>query len=582
MHLKADVAPPPTHWPAQWRSVARRHAAEIGGVACLVTAIGLWLYLLATGAAASAGWPLRTAVLALPLCTAFGVWLYLRGRQADRSLRDGESLFRTMADTAPVLMWLAAPDKLCIFFNKGWLDFTGRTLEQERGNGWAAGVHPEDLPSCLATYHGAFDRREPFAMEYRLRDRDGVYRWVRDEGVPRYGADGQFAGYVGCAVDITERHAQVAALRASEERHRDVLNTQADLVCRYLLDGTLTFVNEAYCRYLGRDREALIGASYFDFVPTHGKKPPSRYTRQPDDCAEPLEIEREVIRPDGTSGWHHWVARPIVGPDGVVREYQATGRDITERKRAEEAHRRIVHASRLATIGALTAMITHEVNQPLCSIRCNARAALNLLDAEDPSLDQIREILLDICRDDQRADDVVKRIRGLLHKRDVEFRPVDLNDAVEEILRVTATDAQRRQVRITAELAPNLPAVYGDLIQLQQVVLNVVQNGMDAMQDTPAGDRRLALRTRFLESQGCVEVEISDRGRGIPEDALGSIFDTFFTTKDDGMGVGLAIARTVVEAHGGRIWAQPGATGGAVFSFRVPTADHAPFTVGHA
>ena len=233
---------------------------------------------------------------------------------------------------------------------------------------------------------------------------------------------------------------------------------------------------------------------------------------------------------------------------------QAIGHDITDRKRAEDVQRRLAHSSRLAAVGELTAMVAHEVNQPLCAILSNAEAAEMLLARENPPLDQILEIIKDIRDDDLRADEVIRGIRSLVGRREIHIQAVDLNRMVTHVLRLVSGDALFRRVRIQRTLAESLPLVAADQPQIEQVLLNLIVNGMDAMQGTPEAARELSVQTRLVDPD-CVEIAVVDRGCGIPPDRLPELFDSFFTTKPDGMGVGLSIARWIVLAHGGRIWA---------------------------
>ncbi len=279
--------------------------------------------------------------------------------------------------------------------------------------------------------------------------------------------------------------------------------------------------------------------------------------------------EHEVILADGTIRWQQWVDSAIVASDGRVTELQGIGRDITDRKRAEEANQKLAHASRLAVLGELTASIAHEINQPLGAILSNADAAELLLEAGPGRLDEVRRILADIRKDDLRASEVIRRMRELLGKRPLERQPLDLNEVVAGVLQLLGGDAARRGVALEIDLAPGLPAVHGDRVHLQQVLLNLLLNGMEAMADTPAcRQRRLAVRT--ARNGGGVEVAVTDRGTGIPPDRLPRLFESFFTTKPDGMGLGLSIARSIVEAHGGRIWAENRPEGGATFRFTMP------------
>ncbi len=366
---------------------------------------------------------------------------------------------------------------------------------------------------------------------------------------------------------LTSKHVR-DALQASEERYRAVVESQTELVCRYLPDTTLTFVNEAYCRFFGRAREELIGRRFVELIPESSQAVAldevASLVREPRVCT----YEHEVILADGAVRWQQWVDSAIVASDGRVTELQGIGRDITDRKRAEEASQKLAHASRLAVMGELTASIAHEINQPLGAILSNADAAELLLEAGPGRLEEVRRILADIRKDDLRASQVIRRMRELLGKRPLERQPLDLNDVAAGVLQLLGADAARRGVALEIELAPGLPAVHGDRVHLQQVLLNLLLNGMEAMADTPASRRRLAVRTAPDDTG--VGVAVTDSGPGIPRERLPRLFDSFFTTKQDGMGLGLSIARSIVEAHGGRIWAQNRPDGGATFRFTVP------------
>jgi len=349
-----------------------------------------------------------------------------------------------MADSAPALIWMSGTDKLCVFFNRGWLDFTGRTISQEMGNGWAEGVHPDDLEHCLKIYNTSFDAREPFEIEYRLRRRDGAYRWVLDRGVPRYAQDGEFLGYVGMAIDLTDR------------------------------------------------------------------------------------------------------------------------------KRAQEARQNLMHASRLAVVGEFTATIVHELNQPLSAMLFNLEIMKNMLDPQITRHQEILEILADVRAENERAGEAMRRIRALVSKHELKMEPVDLNAAVSEAVRLVEVDVRRRGVQLHTDIHAPSAMVRGDAVHLQQVMLNLIANAMDAMKECAPSQRQLFIRTAS-DVDGYVQVEVKDTGQGIREEILSRIFESFFTTKPDGMGMGLALVRSIVKTHSGRLWVENNADGkGAVFRFILP------------
>jgi signal transduction histidine kinase len=236
---------------------------------------------------------------------------------------------------------------------------------------------------------------------------------------------------------------------------------------------------------------------------------------------------------------------------------------------AQQQHMDLAHASRLTIVGELTASITHEISQPLGAILSNAETAEILLQSKQPHLGEVQQILADIRKDDLRASEVIRHMRELLRKRELELKPIDLNAAASDVLRFVAGETHRQGVKIEKQFADNLPVVRGDVIHLQQVLLNLILNGMEAMSESSESNRRLTMRTAY-DGKANVEVAVEDSGPGIPPERLPRLFDSFFTTKTHGMGLGLSIVRSIVEAHGGRIWAKNNSSRGACFRFTLP------------
>jgi len=289
------------------------------------------------------------------------------------------------------------------------------------------------------------------------------------------------------------------------------------------------------------------------------------------------DAEYRVVLPSGELRW--------IGSHGAV-EFDDSGKpilfrgvshDITWRKAAEQEaenlRRQIAHAGRVSMMGQLASSLAHEINQPLGAILRNAEAAELFMQEPTPDLEEIRTILADIRKDDQRAGNVIDRMRSLLKRRDMDKRPVDVGELIRGVVALVHSDAAARHINLDMAIADNLPPVFGDLVHLQQVLLNLIVNGMDALDEAKSADRRVSV-TAALDGPGKVEIAVSDSGRGIPADNLANIFDPFFTTKSNGMGMGLPISRTIIEAHGGRLWAENGNKGGASFRFTLPIAQN--------
>jgi PAS domain S-box-containing protein len=489
-------------------------------------------------------------------------------------LYESESRFRIMADAAPVLIWVAGVDKLCTFFNKPWLDFTGRSTEQELGNGWAEGVHRDDLQNCLQVYTSAFDVRQPFVMQYRLRRNDGEYRWISDQGVPRYDEQGKFAGYIGSCVDVTELMTKDEALRQSEERMRLAAAAVNLGIWEWDLSTDEIWATNARRGLLGSPAPGKVALE--DFICRLHPDDRDRVRHTIDDAiqtGEDFDSEYRLILHDGIVRWMSTRGSVHFDDAGKPARLLGISIDITARKQAElDAQRdraELSHLSRVALMGEMSASIAHELNQPLAGILSNASAGQRFIDKGDVDLREIRELLGDIIADGRRASDVMLGIRGMVKKGQVARRSVDLNEVVMDAVRMVSPDAVLRSCQVETSLDASLSAIEGDPVQLQQVLLNLVINAFDAMRDTPLPRRKVVIATQS-NSDATVRTSVRDYGAGISEEMRDRVFDPFFTTKNEGLGMGLAIVRSIVESHGGTITIENANGGGARFGFVLP------------
>ena len=285
------------------------------------------------------------------------------------------------------------------------------------------------------------------------------------------------------------------------------------------------------------------------------------------------DTKYRVLLPDGSVRWIHSMGRAEYGRNGRPIRTLGVSTDIThhhhEEQEMKQLRHELAHVDRVTLLGQLASALAHELNQPLGAILRNAEAAELFLQMDPPDLEEVAAILADIRTDDQRAGQVIERMRLLLKRRDLESESVDVAGLIDVVVALTRGDAVARKITIETDHSRNLPPVRGDRVQFQQVLLNLVVNGMDALDDQTGGSRRVSLRAG-RDGDGVIEIRVSDSGPGIPAEKLGKIFDPFFTTKPQGLGVGLAITRTIVEAHGGRIWAENNPEGGATFRVTLP------------
>ena len=377
----------------------------------------------------------------------------VKRHRAERSLTESEHRFQNVANTAPVLIWMSGMNNEGIFFNKTWLQFTGRTMDEECGDGWLKGVHPDDLPHCLEICGTGFKKREPFTIEFRLRRKDGEYRWVLDTGTPRFEA-GKFVGYIGSCIDITERR-------------------QAEL----------------------------------------------------DHQLQSTELAR---------------------------------------------------VGRLALMGELAASLAHEVNNPLGAMVANASAAQRMLARDALEPEELKNVLTDIVADGHRAREVIQGIRNMVRKSEVSYSPIRPNDLIKDLIRILRADALARRINLVTEIDEKLGPVMGNRVQLLQVLLNLTLNAFEALAVIRAQSRRVVIRAEAgVDGQVCLSVR--DSGPGFPGGIVDQLFEPFFTTKIEGTGMGLAIARSIVEAHGGTLSGGNAIKGGAIFTICLPavTEEHA-------
>jgi two-component system, LuxR family, sensor kinase FixL len=431
-------------------------------------------------------------------------------------------------------------------------------------------LHPDDRDSIRLALTKATAGNGRYEAEYRLVLPDGQTRWIVSRGRVEFDGGGNPTRVRGVAIDVTVRREALEELRKSEERFRAVVEQASDGFELLDSDGRFLEVNEASLRQLGYTREELRRLTIFDVDPMLDR---DRFESDGETimAGKPLQLETIHRRKDGTTFPVDVSISNLQVGDRMHRF--ALVRDITARKQAEaEAVRQraeLTHLSRVNTLGELAGSLAHELNQPLTAILSNAQAAQRFLAHGVPDLGEINEILADIVAQDKRAGEVIRRLRLLLKKGEVRHQPLVLNDLVVEVLKLMHSDLLNYGVIVRTEFAENLPVLAGDRVQLQQVLINLIINATEAMAGTARSERRLTIRTSPAGPDS-VCISVVDVGTGIHPEKLEQIFEPYFSSKQDGLGLGLAVCRSIITAHGGRLWATNNPDRGAAVHMTLP------------
>lgn len=424
---------------------------------------------------------------------------------------------------------------------------------------------------------GRIKRREQVIHYETVRRRkDGSEIDVSLTVLPVLDKSGKVIGASKIARDITERKRAEEKLRRSEACLAEGQRLSHTGSWAWNVHTGELFWSQEQFRIFGLDPEKVKPSYEMAFEMVHPEER-SILRRDFEKAVNELrdfEANYRITRTDGTIRHMHSVSHPVFNESGALIEYVGTVVDTTECKRAEEAARsaqsELAHAARALTLVELTASIAHEVNQPLGAIVANGQACLRLLARDEPNIEEVREAVGGMISDAMRARKVIRRIRALLKKKAPEKSPLDINETLQEVIALTAGELGKNQVLLRTELEADLPPVRGDRVELQQVLLNLILNGCEAMSGSGRRPRELLISSRKCETDE-VMVSVRDSGVGIDPQTAERLFDAFFTTKEGGLGLGLSISRRIIEAHGGRIWAARNEDRGATLRFTLPT-----------
>jgi PAS domain S-box-containing protein len=503
-------------------------------------------------------------------------------RQVDAALSESEERLRLASQSAGIGIWEWHPDTGDVHWSEHVPAVVGVPAAYFKGGNVKALddlLHPDERPGFWKAFQEAIDSRSRFDREFRIVLPDGKTRWLENLAHMYYDDAGKPLKMIGTVTDITARKRAEEALRESEAKYRNLVETTHDLVWALDTDGRVTFINQAAEQVYGRLPKELLGHSFFDFiVPEEREKTRAGFQAAVAAGQGAQDAECEVLHADGTR--RLLLAKSIILRDhqGRVVGFFGTSQDITERRQAEERlaalEIQLTHASRLATLGELAAGIAHEVNQPLCAIVNFAKACKNTASHEAPDLLQIREWCDSIAMAAARSGDIIRGMLGYARRHGSTRETVAIGQLVTDAMRLVRHETQTRKVALQQEMPGQGLAACVDPVQIHQVLVNLLRNAIEALGDTRPADRRVVVQARWVD--GLVQVSVSDNGSGQPDAELPKMFEPFFTTKAQGLGMGLAISKTIIEDHGGRIWAEVNQSGGLTIHFTLPAGKDKP------
>jgi PAS domain S-box-containing protein len=497
-------------------------------------------------------------------------------QKAFDEIKKSEDRLRLVIDTIPTLVWRARADGVPDFLNQPALHYTGLS-EDEIETGWPRAFHPDDKKGMLVKWSAIRESRMPGELEARLRRFDGEYRWFLFRADPLRDEAGNIVKWYGSSTDIEDRRRAEEALRRSEQRFRDYAETASDWFWETGPDHRITRVSD-HLNAIGIAPSSLPGIVRWDIATDVESEPEKwRLHRAMHDARQPFrDFVYSTVSRDGSPVYVRSSGKPLFDASGNFLGYRGTGTDITAIIRADhaeqalrEAQAELARVTRVTTLGELTASIAHEVNQPLAAVIANAEACLRWLDRETPDLAAARRSVEWAISDAGRASDVVRGVRALANKANIERVPLDINDIIREVLGLVQRELLSHSITLQTELAPAPHVILGDRVQLQQVIINLVMNGIEAMEPVLDRPRELVIRSRPDDAQRML-VSVTDCGIGISRGDEDRLFKAFFTTKSGGMGMGLSICRSIVETHGGRLSASRNEGPGATFQFVLP------------
>ena len=500
-------------------------------------------------------------------------------QRAEAALRESEEKFRQLANSIDEGFWLISlePERL-LYINAAFERIWGVAAASLYGEPRAAmkSIHPQQREAIRRHFDDWLAGRiDDFEVEYRIITPDGSIRWIHDHAARIYDEKGRMYRASGIVRDVTGRKLTEEAIRESEARYRLLAENSSDLISRHDTDGRYLYVSPACQTLLGYSPDFLLGKNALDLIHAEDVDACKAKLREMVVTGRSETATFRIRRMDGQYVWFETQGRAVFDPENrEVREIVATSRDVTDRMEANRKLRQreadLAHAERLSTMGQMASEMAHELNQPLYAIANFAEACRGTLKDLPPGVNpDLRRWIDQIAQQARRAGDVVRRVTHFVRKGELDQSVFDLNQCVRDVAGLLEFGLRSKGVEVRFELDSRPLTVLADRLLIEQVLVNLVRNGVDAMADTEPERKKLTIRS-FMASDAEVGVAVQDQGRGLPPGQTDRLFEPYFTTKSDGTGMGLPICRSTIEAHRGKICAKDDPAGGAVFQFVLP------------
>jgi PAS domain S-box-containing protein len=480
-------------------------------------------------------------------------------------------------EAAPVLLWSSLADGSNEFHNQRWLSYSNLSLQEAQGQGWSTVIHPDDVQTLMDKWQMAVSTGGAYEAEARFRRFDGEYRWFLSRGGPKRDNNGTIVKWYGTYIDIQDLKTTEEALRRSEAYLTEAQRLSLTGSFAWTpATGAMHWSEESFRIFQYDSRIKPTLELMMERVHPDDRTFVRRAFKETSKQETEFDVSHRLSMPDGSLKYVRIVSRTVKN-SGRTAELIGAVMDITSSKQAEEVLRanerrlniattELSYVSRITTLGQLTASIIHDVSQPLSAIAANSAASVHLLAGPRPNIQEARRAIEDVIQEAERATAVITRMRQLFRRADPEKLRLDVNTVINDSMLLLRREADSARVQLDLDLAVGLPPIAGDRVQLQQVLINLAMNGIEAMASVTDGLRKLQIRTNIGEAEKVV-VAVRDFGSGIDPAIEETLFSPFHTTKPTGMGMGLSICRSIIEAHGGRIWASRNEGQGSTFSF---------------